>query len=297
MIIENPTVDQQRKIKNIVYLITNLVNGKHYVGLTVQTFRQRYSCKKWWDKLDCKDLKNDIEKYGIENFQVRFLETEIEDIIELNSLEHLYATIYDCYFPYGYNVARCGRSENYRESILRGFRKSQVVNRKIKLKDRYEFIDPNNNLIIITDLLDFCKKNNLKNYEMTRVDAGVRKHHRGYYKPENAPKVYKFISPEDVIYEVRGDCLAKFSRQHGFKTNDLTYLTRKQCKIYNGWRLLENRHLKPIEKIVKLQSPDCTLFIVDNVFNFCRANNLDYSTIRKVIRGEKTHYKGWKMAS
>lgn len=64
-----------------VYLITNLINGKKYVGQTIQSIKRR------WDfhvcgASRCIALNSAIKKYGKENFK-------IESIYEAHSLEEL----------------------------------------------------------------------------------------------------------------------------------------------------------------------------------------------------------------
>lgn len=57
-----------------VYLITNQVNNKKYVGKTVNKFIDRYIGCRWWEKTGNKYLKNSVIKYGLKNFTVSILE-------------------------------------------------------------------------------------------------------------------------------------------------------------------------------------------------------------------------------
>ena len=49
----------------IVYLIWNMVNGKKYVGQTIQPLEKRFNAHKYADSL----LGRAIRKYGAENFR------------------------------------------------------------------------------------------------------------------------------------------------------------------------------------------------------------------------------------
>lgn len=84
-----------------VYLITNTINGKRYVGQTKQTLANRWSMHV--AKNHCRYLYNAIHKYGKENFIIEVLfdvptkelanEFEIEYIDQLRTM-----------FPNGYNI-------------------------------------------------------------------------------------------------------------------------------------------------------------------------------------------------
>jgi predicted GIY-YIG superfamily endonuclease len=74
---QNENVKEKPTILKIgrVYIITNLINNKKYVGVTTRTlkrrFRQHYSqCKKKYKGI----IHHAINKYGIENFKIELVE-------------------------------------------------------------------------------------------------------------------------------------------------------------------------------------------------------------------------------
>ena len=92
----------------VIYLRTNLANGKQYVGQTVN-FRQReYD----WSKRLNRDyagvyINNAREKYGTENWSVEILkECDTED--ELNEWERYYIKKLNTKAPNGYNLSDGG---------------------------------------------------------------------------------------------------------------------------------------------------------------------------------------------
>lgn len=88
---------------NCIYMYINKVNGKRYVGKTID-FNRRYK-----EHLEDNKslLERAINKYGIENFDIIILCKDIEDKEELNELEKYYIQYYNTLANdgYGYNLA------------------------------------------------------------------------------------------------------------------------------------------------------------------------------------------------
>jgi group I intron endonuclease len=105
-----------------VYLITNLINGKRYVGQTKTTLAQR------WNSHVSNDsgmyLHNAIKKYGKENFSMESI-CEIPTLELANEFEIEYIKRYCTLFPNGYNLQPGGNnpgppSEETRRKISEG---------------------------------------------------------------------------------------------------------------------------------------------------------------------------------
>ena len=97
----------------IVYCYTNLVNGKKYIGQTLNP-SQRYKSHKSVH-LNEKDPEYDsvfhraLRKYGWENFKYEVL-IEDDNIDLINNLEIFYIDFYDTQIPNGYNVLPGGKN-------------------------------------------------------------------------------------------------------------------------------------------------------------------------------------------
>lgn len=295
--IENPTYEDRKSITNIVYLITNITNDRNYVGETKQTFLKRYCAKEWWTQLDNKELKRDIIELGINNFKVTLLEKDIYDVIERRQLEHKYALRYETYYPNGYNIALCGAEADFRDAINRGIEKLRQSMRKYPLKEIYEFINPLGNKITINDLPKFCKENNLDYQRMLKVDRGESKHCSGYSNPNNPIKFYELISPDNKIYKIRDDKVCEFSLEQGLRQGDISYLTREDCKIYHGWRLLKNKDINPDIPIYTIKSPEGKLYTVEKTSILSKEFDLDFSSLRQLVKGNIKQHKGWTLQS
>ena len=88
----------------IVYLITNLLDDKQYVGQTTRTLEERFSEHSEADSL----LGRAIQRDGAENFSREVL-AECETPEELDTQERFYIKKLDCKHPKGYNLTDGGR--------------------------------------------------------------------------------------------------------------------------------------------------------------------------------------------
>lgn len=120
-----------------VYLLTNLINGKYYVGKTVNpNLRQYLTNNKFWAATSDKGKKYwhrmpiiaALRKYGIENFTAEVLTRATNDD-ELNMFERLWITALDSRNPaIGYNLSAGGEGMR--------FPKSEDAKRKIGLANK-----------------------------------------------------------------------------------------------------------------------------------------------------------------
>lgn len=89
----------------IIYKITNLKNGKAYIGQTIHSLEKRFKehCKK--DR--CTAMYSAIQKYGVENFTVEVIENVSESSL-LNEREIHWISYFNTMSPNGYNLTSGG---------------------------------------------------------------------------------------------------------------------------------------------------------------------------------------------
>lgn len=93
----------------IIYLRTNLVNGKQYVGQTSNFIKREREWKCLKTKYGNQFLINDREKYGLENWKVEIL-AEADNREEAWELERRFIKDLNTVYPNGYNRAYGGKT-------------------------------------------------------------------------------------------------------------------------------------------------------------------------------------------
>ena len=98
----------------VIYKITNIINGKIYIGQTIYSLGVRWSqhCAK---SSNCPKLSNAIKKYGIENFTIEVIEI-CNSMEELNKREEYWIKELDS-MNKGYNLCEGGsNSKGYKHT-------------------------------------------------------------------------------------------------------------------------------------------------------------------------------------
>lgn len=94
----------------IIYKITNLLNGKSYIGQTRQNVKARwYRHKNAWKKRWPSCIGLAIKKYGQKNFSITILDNA-KNLDDLNTLETHYIRALNTMGPFGYNLTSGGDS-------------------------------------------------------------------------------------------------------------------------------------------------------------------------------------------
>lgn len=129
-----------------IYKIKNLLNGKVYIGQSVN-ISARFSQHKYDTKKDFNyPLHNAIRKYGIENFEFNVIE-HVHDTSKLDEIEQYWIKYYKSNNKeYGYNLRIDGVSN-------RGLKRSDEAKRKISVKAKEMWENPE-----IRNYLSNCRK-------------------------------------------------------------------------------------------------------------------------------------------
>lgn len=96
-----------------IYLISNDINSKLYVGQTIQTLNKRFNghcCYSKSDRSANMYIKRAIHKYGRDKFHITLIEECPINL--LNDREKYWISFYDSYNN-GYNLTKGGQDSNY----------------------------------------------------------------------------------------------------------------------------------------------------------------------------------------
>jgi hypothetical protein len=138
-----------------VYMITNVLNSKKYIGQTKCIISSRkYGAKTRWsvhkyralkNNDDCNFFYNSIRKNGLENFEMEVLKHCKLD--ELDYYEKMFIKEYNTLYPSGYNIENGGKlnkklndstKEKISESRRYKYMKNEDVEKLKKLMDELE---------------------------------------------------------------------------------------------------------------------------------------------------------------
>ena len=242
----------------IIYMATNKINGKKYIGQTVKELTERKKGHKY-DALHRNrniPFHNAIKKYGMDNFEwdVIWKGTERQDDPYL--LDRMERRFMKEYEP-EYNV-RTGGQNGYRHSddTKEKMKETWRTTRQDRLQ-KFIVTTPDGTEVYIDDLSLYCQENDLHYGAMIRVAAGYARTHKKY----------------SIVYRDKMDReRAEHTRQNQSKAN--------------------SRNLR--YETVKLVSPDNDIYEVSNISEFCREHDLSRSAISLVIKGYRKSHKGWR---
>lgn len=117
-----------------IYLITNLINGKPYVGLS-ENIPVRWSKHYRNKKTGCKALSNAFNKYGVDNFNFKIIHQCSKT--RLKELEKFYIKKLNSLYPNGYNLTKGGENPEWSDVSRERARQASLEAHK---KPRKKFV-------------------------------------------------------------------------------------------------------------------------------------------------------------
>ena len=186
-----------------IYEWTNTLDGKKYLGSHFGNTEDGYTGSGT-------RFGNAVRKYGIEQFSRNIVEYVIfEDAILLR--EQYYLDTRNCAkSKMYYNISPtagggdCGNGKKISRTKKKRYASGELVihnkgvamseEQKLALADKWEVITPNQEVIVISNMLEYCRVNNLNPSAMSAVARGNRRHYKGY-------KCKKLTNNRDVTYD------------------------------------------------------------------------------------------------
>lgn len=141
-----------------VYLITNLINQKKYVGSSIRVLKRWQSHKNSAFNSNAQSynypLQQAIRKYGLDNFKFEILMDDFNNLEEMQRYEYEMIIYYNSLAPNGYN-----QTLNTNQSLIAKKNLNEYLK---KIKQKCAKIDYNNNIIeTYSSYHEAARKNNL----------------------------------------------------------------------------------------------------------------------------------------
>lgn len=129
-------VSEEDKNKSGIYMITNLVNKKYYVGSAVNFNDRFYShISTFKYNRNSKHLQNAYNKYGGENFEMEIIDI-IENKDDLIIIETMYISLFDATNKIvGYNMCKIGNSNKGKICSKETKEKLRIINLGKKMSE------------------------------------------------------------------------------------------------------------------------------------------------------------------
>lgn len=224
-------------IQSYVYKITCIPTGQYYFGS-----RSGHRVKNilpeddlWKEYFTSSNtIKKLINKHGVENFQYEIL-FKHDNVKVCYWYEQLYIEIY---MKDKLCINKHYVNPDNNNSVF-----GKCGDTKYK---NIEMVDNNNNIVMISNLIDYCIENNLDYKSMVEVINGKSFSHKGYrlvnninYTPYNF-KIYTFINPLGEIVEI--DDLYKFCIENDLNRRHMIAVFKGKEKSHKGYKLYKTEN-------------------------------------------------------
>ena len=124
----------------VIYKITNNINGKVYIGQTIQDVRKRW--RRHCAPTSRKSLiRTALFKYKKENFTFEVIDETPTDVNELNNLEKYYIRQFNTTSPNGYNLTEGGLNYVITDELREKLSKNWHTEKRVKVLEDFKKIN------------------------------------------------------------------------------------------------------------------------------------------------------------
>lgn len=266
-------------MKYKIYKIYNVITKKYYIGITSQSIKARFAAHFSESKrLDTNKFKRALRKYNINNWVLCLLE-ETTTLNDANEKEKYYIKEYNT-FENGYNSTKGGCG-----SVGRIFstQTKKKMSEKAKIRANTEtgrkLLSENGKLRKDIKQNKQHKLNRSKSLKGHAVSEKTRTKISDSLKGNIPWNKGKHTPLKDKTYEeIYGKNKALLKRKKLSEKMKKTREKNRKMGNFKNWLLI---------------NPSGKEFIVDDLVEFSKRNNLDPAGFRRVSNGTTKQYKGW----
>lgn len=296
------TIDDIKTKKGVIYKITNLVDGKSYIGQTRRTLYKRHNGIEL-NRIDNSYLKKAIEKHGLENFSREILEFDLSDT-ELDLKELYYIKELNTLYPNGYNFVSGGNSNKRISEEGRKFLTKKICEAKQKnytlYKDEKEYNFKN--------VSTFAKEHGLSQSSLYSVLSGITRSHKKFHLKDvdirfkRSLDQIRILEKDGQTYEVYN--VMRFAQHHKLRTDCLYHVfsgrVREHCGFHlPGLKPKEERKPMDAQKFASIKLIDGNGNIVnvpnENRRQFMKDTKIDIYALLSKKRNISKGYKVYKL--
>lgn len=232
----------------IIYKLTNTVNGKVYIGQTIQPLADRMHQHKTEKRAYCRRLFHAREKYGWDAFEVEVLEEFPPGIpiSYLNVMEEYYIALYDStHKDKGYNILSGGLNRIPGEET-RKLISAATTKRNLGSTLSEETKDKIRQKAIGRKYSDETKKK--QSERLTGREVSQETRDKLHEKQKSRMKSFTLVSPEGE--KVEGSNLCQFCKDNDLQRSQLQKVLKGERYHVSEWVLYVNdASLKPFDKV------------------------------------------------
>ena len=254
----------------IVYKITNLTNGKLYVGQTVRPLEKRWKQHIEFSKRSSYPIHASIQKHGKDNFTIEVI-CECETQEELDTQELYFANTLNSFSPSGYNLKAGQGHGSFSEETKNKMSKSASGRRASEQSKSIRSLASKGEKNPFFGKTHSKESLDKMSESLTGKYAGEQSWHFGKPKTEKHKKKLS----DAKLGKYTGENHHFFGKSHSEKAKKT--ISDKKSKIW------------------EFRSPQGEIVVIKNLKKFCQENpnKLGAGNMRRVYHGEQKHHKGW----
>lgn len=222
----------------IIYKIENKINGKIYIGQTIQKLSRRISSHIFPSKENVSVIDRAIKKYGIDNFVISQID-HADSIDELNEKEIYWIKYYNCIAPNGYNIEKGGKnspkSDFTKNKISISNTGKKIGDKSPRAKRVFQFSLDGKFIAEYGSAREAGRKNNMSGASISSVCRGNHYISNGFLWSYDRDKKFNIPSKSAYLVSFMGETLPL--KSWCIRVN-LPY-NAVQARLKNGWSVQE----------------------------------------------------------